>query len=72
MDKYNIKLREDATPYHAKPYPVPHSQEQKLRKEVARIEKINVLRKKKKKKSIDLNGDHQCLPHLKRMAHYGL
>jgi transposase InsO family protein len=45
MDKYNIELREDATPYHAKPYPVPHSQEQKLREEVARLEKLNVLRK---------------------------
>ena len=45
MDKYNIELREDATPYHARPYPVPHSQEQQLREEVARLEKLKVLKK---------------------------
>ncbi len=35
----------DAKPYHAKPYPVPHSQERKLREEVDRLVKDKVLRK---------------------------
>jgi hypothetical protein len=32
-------------PYHAKPYPVPHSQEQQLKDEVQRLVDIGVLRK---------------------------
>ena len=35
----------NATPYHARPYPVPQSQEQKLKEEVARLCKYGVLRK---------------------------
>ncbi len=35
----------DCKPYHAKPYPVPHSQEQKLKDEVERLVKYKVLRK---------------------------
>ena len=36
---------EDTKPYHAKPYPVPHSQEQKLREEVDRLVELKVLKK---------------------------
>ena len=32
-ERYNIELKPDAEPYHAKPYPVPHSQETKLKAE---------------------------------------
>ncbi len=35
----------ECKPYHAKPYPVPQSQEQKLRAEVGRLEEYGVLRK---------------------------
>ena len=35
----------NAKPYHAKPYPVPHSQEQKLRDEIQRLIDYKVLRK---------------------------
>ena len=34
-----------AKPYHAKPYPVPHSQEKKLRDEIQRLIEYGVLRK---------------------------
>src|SRR5207237_1350677 len=34
-----------AAPYHAKPYPVPYSQEQKLKEEVDRLCKQGILRK---------------------------
>ena len=41
-----LELKEkDCKPYHAKPYPVPHSQEQKLKDEVERMCKYKVLRK---------------------------
>ena len=35
----------DEKPYHAKPFPVPHSQEKKLREEIDRLIKFGVLRK---------------------------
>ena len=41
----NLELKPGATPYHAKPYPVPFSQEAKLREEVDRLVKFGVLRK---------------------------
>ena len=41
----NIKLKPDATPHHAKPYPVPHSQEQKLKDEVQRLVQHGILKK---------------------------
>ena len=42
----DIELKDpNATPYHAKPYPVPYSQEQKLRQEVERLVLYGVLRK---------------------------
>ncbi len=40
-----LELRPDAKPYHAKPYPVPHSQEKKLREEIERMCAHGVLRK---------------------------
>jgi Reverse transcriptase (RNA-dependent DNA polymerase) len=45
-DPVDLELRdEDGKPYHAKPYPVPYSQEQKLRDEVRRLVEYGVLRK---------------------------
>ena len=45
-DPVDLVLKEpNCTPYHAKPYPVPHSQEQKLREEVDRLCKQGILRK---------------------------
>ena len=38
-----LELREGATPYYGRPYPVPKSQEEKLKKEIKRLEKYNVL-----------------------------
>jgi len=40
-----LELRPDAKPYHAKPYPVPHSQEKKLKAEIERMCAHGVLRK---------------------------
>ena len=37
VSKYNIKLKEDATPYHAKPLPVPKVHEKTLRAEIERL-----------------------------------
>jgi hypothetical protein len=37
-----LELKPDATPYHGKAYPVPHSQERKLREEVERMVKLGV------------------------------
>ena len=45
-DPIDLELQDpNCKPYHARPYPVPHSQEQKLRDEVSRLEKYGVLRK---------------------------
>ena len=45
-DPVDLELKEkDCKPYHAKPYPVPHSQEQKLKDEVNRLIEFGVLRK---------------------------
>jgi len=40
-----LELREGAKPYHGKPYPVPKSQEKKLKEEIRRLEKYGVLRR---------------------------
>ena len=40
-----LELKEGATPYYGRPYPVPKSQEEKLKKEIKRLEKYKVLRK---------------------------
>jgi hypothetical protein len=43
--KCKIQLKPDATPYHARPFPVPKSQEDKLKRELERLCSIGVLRK---------------------------
>ena len=40
-----LELKEGATPYYGRPYPVPKSQEEKLKSEIKRLEKYQVLRK---------------------------
>ena len=45
-DPIDLELKDqDAKPYHAKPYPVPQSQEAKLRAEIDRLVSYGVLRK---------------------------
>ena len=41
----DIELRPDSTPYHSKPYPVPHSQEIKLKEEINRFCEYGILKK---------------------------
>ena len=40
-----LELKEGAKPYHGRPYPVPMSQEKKLKDEIKRLEKYGVLRR---------------------------
>ena len=40
-----LELKEGAKPYHGRPYPVPTSQERKLKDEIKRLEKYGVLRR---------------------------
>jgi len=48
-DPIELELKEaDTKPYHAKPYPVPHSQEKQLKDEVERLINYGVLRKVKR------------------------
>ena len=42
--KYKIELRENVTPYHARPFPIPKIHEETLKKEVKRLVKIGVLK----------------------------
>ena len=42
---YDIELKPDATPYHAKPYPIPKAYERQLKLEVKRLCEIGVLKK---------------------------
>ena len=45
-DPVELELKDsESKPYHSRPYPVPHSQEQKLRDEVKRLVQYGVLRK---------------------------
>ena len=45
-DPVDLELKDrNEKPYHAKPYPVPHSQEQQLKDEVQRLVDFGVLRK---------------------------
>ena len=41
----DIELKPDVKPYHAKPYPVPYSQEAKLKMECERLVEWNILKK---------------------------
>ena len=43
--KYKIELRENVTPYHARPFPIPKIHEETLKKEVERLVKIGVLKR---------------------------
>ena len=43
--KYNIELKDDAKPYHAKPFPVPKVHEKTLRIEIERLCEIGVLKR---------------------------
>ena len=45
MEGIDLELKPGVKPYHAKTYPVPHSQEQKLKEEVERLVKYGILRK---------------------------
>ena len=46
MDPYNIELKDpDCKPYHARPYPVPHSQMEKLKAEINRLVELGILEK---------------------------
>ena len=40
-----LELKPESIPYHARPYPVPHSQEKKLKQEIERLVGYGVLRK---------------------------
>ena len=42
---YTIELKEDAKPYHEKPFPIPKIHKPTLKKEVDRLIKIGVLKK---------------------------
>jgi hypothetical protein len=44
-EDYDIELKEGATPYHARPFPIPRIHEQTLRHEVDRLCEIGVLKK---------------------------
>ena len=44
-EKLDIELKADATPYHARAYPIPKAYEQTLRMEVERLVKAGVLKK---------------------------
>ena len=41
----NLELKADAVPYHARPYPIPRSREETMRKEIERLCSIGVLEK---------------------------
>ena len=45
MTQCNIELKENAEPYHAKPYPIPKCYEKTFRLEVERLVKLGVLKK---------------------------
>ena len=42
---YDVELREEGKPYHARPYPIPKAYEQTLKMEVERLCKVGVLKK---------------------------
>ena len=44
-DPYDIKLKDNVEPYHAKPFPVPHAYEATLKTEVERLVRIGVLKR---------------------------
>ena len=60
---YTIELKEDAKPYHAKPFTLPHIHRLIFKKEVERLLKIGVLRK-----LIIPNGQLPLLKNLRKMV----
>jgi hypothetical protein len=44
-EPYNIELKQDATPYHARAFPIPKVHEQTLKMEVNRLVELGVLKK---------------------------
>jgi hypothetical protein len=48
--KYNIDLKPDVTPYHARAYPIPHKYVDTLKLEVEHLCKVGVLKKVKRSK----------------------
>ena len=44
-EDYDIELKPDVQPYHARPYPIPKAYEQTLKKEVDRLCQLGVLKK---------------------------
>ena len=52
---YDVELRDDVTPYHARAYPIPKAYETTLKMEVERLCKAGVLRKVK---SLGMGGAH--------------
>ena len=42
---YNVELKPDISPFHARPYPIPHKYEQTLKMEVDRLCEAGVLKK---------------------------
>ena len=42
---YQVELRKEAKPYHARPFPIPRAYERTLRMEVERLVKVGVLKK---------------------------
>ncbi len=44
-EQINIELKEGATPYHAKAFPIPKSREETLKKEISRLCQLGVLKK---------------------------
>ena len=45
MGAYDIELRPEATPYHARAFPIPQAYTDTLKIEVDRLEKAGVLKK---------------------------
>ena len=45
MDRHKVHLKEDAKPYHGRPYQVPKAHERALRNEVDRLVEIGILKK---------------------------
>ena len=68
MGAYEIELQPEATPYHAKAYPIPHIHTATLKMEVEQLCEAGVL----KSKLTTQSGRHQPLLYLKRMAQLDL
>ena len=61
----HLELKEGATPYHARPYPIPKSLEIKIKLEIERLIQAGVL---KKVNHSTPSGEHQILSYQKKMT----